>query len=393
MMKVLIPVDGSGNDQFAVQHVVKQFMNNTAMEVHLLNVQAPFSARHRALHQPQEPPGLPPRAGGEGARPGQAAARQLLHPVRGAHRGGRPGEGDHRHGPAPALRPDRDGHGAQELAHAAGRELGHQQGARAHVGAGRGDRGRLGVEVGALRHPGGDRGRARAWCWRSRTDARPAPLRERSRGAMRARRHRREYMAAALSPTLRFAGYERMFRTKYLDYAELTAQLAAWAKAHPDLVRVTSIGKTAEGRDIPLVTIGRNPHEARPAVWVDGNMHASELCGSSVALAIAEDVIAIHEGGNEAGGRPPAAHGGGDQGNALLRRAAHLARRRRGGAEDRPVRPLEPRGRRAGTRATRTGKRPTSTATARMGYMRQACPGRGAGRAARRGRQARSIPR
>jgi hypothetical protein len=29
-------------------------------------------------------------------------------------------------------------------------------------------------------------------------------------------------------------------------------------------------------------------------VWIDGNMHASELCGSSVALAIAEDVIALH---------------------------------------------------------------------------------------------------
>src|SRR5881392_1649323 len=85
-----------------------------------------------------------------------------------------------------------------------------------------------------------------------------------------------------------------MFRQKYLDYAELTAQLASWARAHPEFVRVTSIGKTPEGRDIPLLTIGRDPDQHRPAVWVDGNMHASELCGSSVALAIAEDVIAIH---------------------------------------------------------------------------------------------------
>ena len=43
MLKVLIPVDGSRNCQFAVKHVIKEFMNNTAMEIHLLNVQAPFT--------------------------------------------------------------------------------------------------------------------------------------------------------------------------------------------------------------------------------------------------------------------------------------------------------------------------------------------------------------
>ena len=47
MLKVLIPGDSSRNCQFAVKHVIKQFMNNTAMEIHLLNVQPPFS-RHIA---------------------------------------------------------------------------------------------------------------------------------------------------------------------------------------------------------------------------------------------------------------------------------------------------------------------------------------------------------
>ena len=87
-----------------------------------------------------------------------------------------------------------------------------------------------------------------------------------------------------------------MFRTKYLDYAELVRQLREWAERHPRFVRLGTLGKTAEGRDIPMLTIGPDPDAARPAVWVDGNMHASELCGSSAALAIAEDVIAIHAG-------------------------------------------------------------------------------------------------
>ena len=43
MLRVLVPVYASRNSQFAVKHVIKQFMGNTAMEVHLLNVQTPFN--------------------------------------------------------------------------------------------------------------------------------------------------------------------------------------------------------------------------------------------------------------------------------------------------------------------------------------------------------------
>jgi Ca2+-transporting ATPase len=43
-MKVLIPVSGTRNCEFAARHVVRQFMNNTAMEIHLLNVQPPLSS-------------------------------------------------------------------------------------------------------------------------------------------------------------------------------------------------------------------------------------------------------------------------------------------------------------------------------------------------------------
>ena len=43
IIKVLLPVDGSRNCEFAVKYVINQFMSNTAMEIHLLNVQRPFS--------------------------------------------------------------------------------------------------------------------------------------------------------------------------------------------------------------------------------------------------------------------------------------------------------------------------------------------------------------
>jgi hypothetical protein len=84
------------------------------------------------------------------------------------------------------------------------------------------------------------------------------------------------------------------FRQDYLDDTQLTRQLQAWADAYPQLVRLTSLAKTPEGRDVWLVTIGPEPDRIRPAVWASGNLHAAELCGSSVALSIAEDALRAH---------------------------------------------------------------------------------------------------
>ena len=43
MKRLLVPVDASPNATFAVRHVINEFLKDSAMEVHLLNVQPPFS--------------------------------------------------------------------------------------------------------------------------------------------------------------------------------------------------------------------------------------------------------------------------------------------------------------------------------------------------------------
>lgn len=84
------------------------------------------------------------------------------------------------------------------------------------------------------------------------------------------------------------------FRYDYLDYDALTRRLRAWAADFPEFVHLRSLARTPEGRDIWLAVIGKEPETTRPAIWVNANMHASELCGSSVALAIAEDALRLH---------------------------------------------------------------------------------------------------
>ena len=86
----------------------------------------------------------------------------------------------------------------------------------------------------------------------------------------------------------------RGFRKRYLDYDELTAQLDSWVRKYPGLIRIQSLGKTPEGRELWLATVGRSPEHTRPAFWLNANMHAAELCGSNVALALIEDVLALH---------------------------------------------------------------------------------------------------
>ena len=74
---------------------------------------------------------------------------------------------------------------------------------------------------------------------------------------------------------------------KYYRYDELTRLLHRYAADYPKLLKVESIGKSHEGRDVWLVTATNfetGPDPEKPALWVDGNIHASEVAASSAAL-------------------------------------------------------------------------------------------------------------
>lgn len=74
------------------------------------------------------------------------------------------------------------------------------------------------------------------------------------------------------------------------DHAPRFAELSEWvqqlADEHPELVTLEVLGKSHEGRELWIATVtntATGPHDEKPAVWLDGNIHATETT-ASVAL-------------------------------------------------------------------------------------------------------------
>ena len=80
----------------------------------------------------------------------------------------------------------------------------------------------------------------------------------------------------------------------FYRYEDLTRILHAYAEAYPQLVRVSSIGKSHEGREIWVATVTQQATGAdreKPAVWVDGNIHATELSPSAACLYFIDQLV------------------------------------------------------------------------------------------------------
>lgn len=75
--------------------------------------------------------------------------------------------------------------------------------------------------------------------------------------------------------------------SRFLKYDELIAVLRAFETEMPQFVSLQFIGKSHEGRDIPVVTVtntATGPAADKPAYWVDGNIHSVELSASATCL-------------------------------------------------------------------------------------------------------------
>ena len=90
---------------------------------------------------------------------------------------------------------------------------------------------------------------------------------------------------------------------QFYRYPELTRLLQDYATAVPRLVRLESLGKSHEGRDIWVLVVTNadtGPDTDKPAFWCDGNIHAAELLASTACLYWLHHVVSGYLAGDEA---------------------------------------------------------------------------------------------
>ncbi|MEO6584033.1 MAG: M14 family metallopeptidase [Ferruginibacter sp.] len=73
----------------------------------------------------------------------------------------------------------------------------------------------------------------------------------------------------------------------YNDHAGIANILKQIAAAHPNLAKLESIGKSYDGRDMWCITITdfkKGDPNRKPAMYIDGNIHANEVQGSEFSM-------------------------------------------------------------------------------------------------------------
>jgi len=70
-------------------------------------------------------------------------------------------------------------------------------------------------------------------------------------------------------------------------YEEISDLLKGYAAAYPKWTKLESLGKSLQGRDLWMITINNpatGPELSKPAMYIDGNIHANEVQGGETAL-------------------------------------------------------------------------------------------------------------
>jgi len=84
---------------------------------------------------------------------------------------------------------------------------------------------------------------------------------------------------------------------RYFTNEELESVIQEWAKAYPDYLSLKEIGTSHKGAAIWVLIITNQATGAdtdKPAVWLDANIHATELAGTTTVLHIVHTLLTTY---------------------------------------------------------------------------------------------------
>lgn len=87
---------------------------------------------------------------------------------------------------------------------------------------------------------------------------------------------------------------DRLTFDRYHDARATAAILKSLARRHPKLIRIRSLGKSGQDKDIPLAVVtdfSTGKPEEKPGILVEGNIHGNERIGGEAALMLIHQLV------------------------------------------------------------------------------------------------------
>ena len=82
------------------------------------------------------------------------------------------------------------------------------------------------------------------------------------------------------------------FAQDYSNHSQITQRIRALKDRHPDKVEYKSLGRTAGGKDVWVITIGKGQSQRLPAIAIVGGVDGRHLLGVELAMGLAERIVA-----------------------------------------------------------------------------------------------------
>lgn len=80
-------------------------------------------------------------------------------------------------------------------------------------------------------------------------------------------------------------------QAQYNNYKSMSQKVDALTKEYPSLCTLKSLGKTSEGNEIWVLTIGTGDKEGKPAVAIVGGVDGNHLLGKELAIGFASSLL------------------------------------------------------------------------------------------------------